>query len=93
MGHGVLPCTVAEQPHGPRPGGPIQRGKWHAALCRGTRARHARDVFTMRSPHTGWSGGALAGGPVAASQHRGAASELAGATRTTPGKEEGAEAH
>jgi hypothetical protein len=46
----------------------------------------ARGVVTACSPCVGRRGGALAGGPMAASPWQGAAGELAGATRRTPGK-------
>jgi hypothetical protein len=41
-GRGSLPRTVARQSRGPRPGGPVQRGKWPVAVCHGARQAHSR---------------------------------------------------
>jgi hypothetical protein len=92
-GRGGLPCTVARQPCGPRPGVPVQRGNRPVALGRDERAGHAHSMITACSSGVGRHSGALAGGPVAASRWQGVVDVLAGATGRTSGKEEGARAH
>jgi hypothetical protein len=60
-----------EKPHGPRPGGPVQRGKWPVARRQGVRAGRAHDVVTARSPRVRRHGGTLTGGTAAASRWQG----------------------
>jgi hypothetical protein len=74
----------AEKPHGPRPGGPVQWGKGHAAQRRGTRSGRAHGAVTVCSPCAWRCGGALVGGLVAAGQRQGVANEHQGSSGETP---------
>jgi hypothetical protein len=91
---GMVACHVrpAEKLAGPRPGGPVQPRRRPAARER-ARVRRACSVVTVRSPHAGWRGGTLTGGPVAASRWQGTAGKYQhGSGVTLDGTTEG-EAH
>jgi hypothetical protein len=79
---------VVGQPRGPRPGSPIQRGKWHACRRR-VRTLGALATWSPRLVHA--RDGVFAGGTAVPCRRQGVPGEHWGNTGEAPGRVTGTE--
>jgi hypothetical protein len=86
-GRDGLPRTVAEQLRGPRPGGPIQRGKWPMARERWRLAGDKVLLVSSRGPQGGHQARRSRAELTRKVMQRGGGGEVSGQWRSLAGRE------